>query len=89
MTALASELDRKLSELTSERARLLERLVRDAMALAESVEAGGPDGLNLEVQPLPMSAADYDHLAAALNEAPRDLPRLRELLREPGKFGNA
>jgi hypothetical protein len=48
-----------------------------------------PDWLNLQVQPLPISAADYDHLAAALEEPPRDLPRLRELLREPGRFGNA
>jgi hypothetical protein len=89
MTALANELERKLSELPSERARLLERLVRDAMALAESTDGGAPDWLNLQVQPLPISAADYDHLAAALEEPPRDLPRLRELLREPGRFGNA
>ena len=89
MTALASELDRKLTELNAERARLLERLVRDAMALAENAEAGSPDWLNMQVQPLPMSAADHDHLAAALDEPPRDLPRLRELLREPSKFGNA
>lgn len=89
MTALTSELDRKLSELTTERARLLERLVRDAMALADSEPSGGPDGLNLELQPLPMSAADYDHLATALGEPPRDLPRLRDLLHTPGRFGNA
>jgi hypothetical protein len=89
MTALAIELDRKLTELNSERARLLERLVRDAMALAESVEAGSPDWLNMKVQPLTMSEADYDHLVAALDEPPRDLPRLRELMREPSKFGNA
>ena len=89
MTAIASELDRKLTELTAERARLLERLVRDAMALAESAAAEDADWLNMKVQPVTVCEADYDHLAAALDEPPRDLPRLRELMRSPGRFGNA
>lgn len=95
MTALASELDRKLSELDSERARLLEHLVRDAMALAESSPAGSKPGPDLEaegtmeVQKIKLSAQDYDLLCRWLDEPPRDLPRLRQLMREPSIFKNA
>lgn len=41
MTAIASELDAKIQSVDAETARRLERLVRDAMDLAQSVPASG------------------------------------------------
>lgn len=40
MTAIASELDAKIQSVDAETARRLERLVRDAMELAEAVPTG-------------------------------------------------
>jgi len=91
MTAIASQLDSKLAQLPPAKARLLERLVREAMTLAdvaETVEAA-PDWLEMQVHRLPLATADYERLTEALDQPPRDLPRLRELLREPSKLGNA
>lgn len=41
MTAIASELDAKIQSVDAETARRLERLVRDAMELADSSPASG------------------------------------------------
>jgi len=91
MTALTAELDRKLAELGSTRASLLERLVRDAMALAEASPAGPSATSTLtdveppvmtEVQQVLLSTRDYEHLLDALDQPPRDLPRLRRLMQE-------
>ena len=91
MTALAAELDRKLAELGAPRASLLERLMREAMALAEASPAHPPAGRSsaeggaaemTELQRVPLSTADYEHLCAALERPPRDRPRLRRLMEE-------
>jgi hypothetical protein len=98
MTELAAELDQKLTKLTPAKARALERLVREAMALAETPEMASPtanvpagpnDLLNLRVYALPVMTQDFERLWEAMDEPPRELPRLRELLREPGRFGHA
>ena len=98
MTDLASELDQKLTQLAPAKARVLERLVREAMALADADDASRTtnleeeaihEALNLRVQPLSLAAADFERLSEALNDSPRDLPRLRELLRKPARFGHA
>ena len=52
-------------------------------------EAVAVDWLDMQVHPLPLATADFERLTEALREPPRNLPRLRELLKEPGKFGNA
>lgn len=91
MTALAAELDRKLAELGSARAGLLERLVRDAMALAEAgatrpqataTPADSDAPAMTEIVRVPLSTADYEQLCDALERPPRDLPRLRRLMQE-------
>lgn len=98
MTDLASELDQKLTQLAPAKARALERLVREAMALADAndasraptaEEAGIEEALNLRVRPLPLDDPDFERLHGALDEPPRDLARLRELLSQPGRFGHA
>ena len=98
MTELASELDQKLAQLAPAKARVLERLVREAIALADAgdspmqpgaVEREDPDLLELQVHPLPLTTSDFERLAEALEQPLRDLPRLRELLNQSGKFGNA
>src|SRR5437016_5468323 len=97
MTELASKLDEKLAQLTPGKARVLERLVRDAMALADAdsqtaIEAPPgqtTDWLEMQVHSLSLPTADYERLAGPSDQPPRNLPRLRELLKEPGKFGNA
>lgn len=88
MTALAAELDRKLSQLDPERAAKLERVVREAMALAEP-ESAEFDWTKMQVHELKLSKADYEFLMEALDAPPRDLPRLRKLMQEPSIFGNA
>jgi hypothetical protein len=91
MTDVAAELDQKLMRLAPSKARVLERLVREAMELADTAEvtSGTDDLLNLHVYPLPLKASDFERLREALDETTRELPRLRELLRQPGKFGHA
>ena len=98
MTDLACELDQKLAQLAPAKARALERLVREAMALADAKDAsratepeegGIQEALNLRVYPLPLGGPDFERLCGALDEPPRDLPRLRELLSEPGRLGDA
>ena len=98
MTDLASELDQKLTQLPPAKARALERLVREAMALTDAndaaratkpEEAGIQEALNLRVYPLPLPGPDFERLREALDEPPRDLPRLRELLSQPGRLGHA
>src|SRR5438067_1210409 len=98
MTDLAAELDQKLTELAPAKARVLERLVREAMALADAADVslqtgtakpGTDELLNLRVYPLPLATPDFERLREALDQPPRDLPRLRELLSEPSRFGNA
>ena len=94
MTDLASELDEKLAKLPPAKARVLERLVREAMVLADAADvqtgtAGADELLNLRVQTLPLDSRDFERLGEALEESPRDLPRLRELLREPSRLGHA
>jgi hypothetical protein len=98
MTDLASELDQKLTQLAPTKARALERLVREAMALADAndpsrattpTEAGIQAALNLRVYPLSLPSPDFERLRGALDESPHDLPRLRELLSQPGRLGHA
>ena len=96
VTDLAVELDQKLMKLAPAKARALERLVREAMALADAAdiqtgaaEAGSDELLSLRVRPLPLTSQDFERLREALDEPPRDLPRLRELLHEPNRFGHA
>jgi uncharacterized protein (DUF1778 family) len=40
----------------------------------------------MQVQPFPLPTADYERLAETLDQPPRKLPRLRELLKEASKF---
>jgi hypothetical protein len=90
MTALAAELDEKLAQLAPAKARALERLVREAIALADDkVDVDTEDLLNLRVQPLPLPTRDFERLREALDQRARELPRLRELLRQPDRFGHA
>ena len=96
MTDLAVELDQKLMKLAPAKARALERLVREAMALADAAdiqtgaaETGSDELLSLRVHPFPLNSQDFERLREALDEPPRDLPRLRELLHEPNRFGHA
>ncbi len=94
MTELALELDEKLAHLAPAKARALERRVREAIALAEAdlssnaevAEGGRLDWLEMQVQPFPLPTADYERLAETLDQPPRKLPRLRELLKEASKF---
>jgi hypothetical protein len=98
MTDLAAELDQKLTKLAPAKARVLERLVREAMALAGATETTPPAGdvdagadhlLNLRVYPLPLMTQDFERLREAFEGPPRELPRLRELLSKPGRLGHA
>ena len=98
MTDLASELDQKLTQLAPAKARALERLVREAMALADAnnasqatnpEEAAIQEALDLRVYPLPLATPDFERLREILDEPPHDLPRLRELFSEPAKLGHA
>lgn len=92
MTDLAAELDQKLTQLAPAKARGLERMVRDAMALADAsgkIDADADELLNLRVYPLPLGSGDFGRLREAIDEPVRELPRLRDLLREPGRLGHA
>jgi hypothetical protein len=98
MTDLAAELDQKLAKLEPAKAQLLERLVREAMALADAPEMASPTAnmepasdnlLNLRVYPLSLVAEDFGRLQEAMDQPPRELPRLRDLLRQPGRLGHA
>jgi uncharacterized protein (DUF1778 family) len=98
MTDLAAELDQKLAKMEPAKARVLERLVREAMALADApgtasptanVDAASDDLLNLRVYPLALMTEDFERLHEAMDQPPRELPRLRELLSQPGRLRHA
>ena len=83
MTDVASDLDQKLTQLAPAKARLLERLVREAMALADASDVSQPskseeaairEALDLRVYPLPLDSPDFERLHEALNAPTRDLP---------------
>ena len=73
MSPLAFDLDRLLSQLDSDTAALLERAVRDALALAErrAAPAAGTDVLGYPAGYFEATAGSFVHEAL---EAPADLP---------------
>jgi len=90
MTDLALKLEQKLTQLAPGKARALERVVREAMALADAAEtmSGTNDLLNLRIHAIALMSEDFRRLAEALNEPPRELPRLRELLTQSSRLGH-
>ena len=103
MNTLASQLDRKLSELDPETARVLERLVRVAISLVENASALKQrrprrravsrklpaESRRQEETRITLPETDFESFCRILDAAPRDLPRLRQLLKRPSRLADA